>query len=166
MNKDIILSLDRLGFSNHPGAYLFLGALYFSEQTDLDFEELVSCIKMQDKDKQILANEFAEFKNGKWISKMSITDTPGWDVLKHLLTSKGLGTNGVSENPLSFSIWGKDKELRKAFNNLKIDNLERACIVILDYYQNTKYAKSLLRFLEEDFDTAYKTFTNHNNLLA
>lgn len=171
MNSEILLKLEKLGFPQHPGALMFLSALYFSEETDVSFEDLVNAIDeeaLSKKDRALLAREFAQHDSstGKWKSKYSIVGQSQWHTFKTILQTNGLGVNGHSENTLKYSIWDKDKDIQRVFDkfvSIPNFNLDRAAIIVTSYYQETEFPKKLLRFFEEDFEIAYKTFTKNTH---
>lgn len=90
------------------------------------------------------------------------TSTGEFDAFLQILGNYNVGGNGHYNNVLEYSIFGKDD--KKAFIEIKTrlgDSYapEKLAMVISSYYELTKFAKKLDKYLREDAFIGYKTYT-------
>lgn len=100
-------------------------------------------------------------EDGEYVPRFQVfeQDTfPNHEKLIQLIVEEGvLNSKGYLNNQMEYVVISSSKEEKKIFNSLEID-VEKAYLVIKNYYMNTKMALKLENYLKGGFMLDYKSF--------
>lgn len=128
------------------------------------------CIFMTINDKKLIALEneeiyrinFLKLEEGELVLKYPLfikEQVNSFDTfVKKIADTRLLNSRGHVNNPQDYPVYDVSKDTREAFNQLPELDLDKACEVVIRYYETTKPAQKFSNYLGKGFIVDYNQY--------
>lgn len=105
---------------------------------------------------------FLKLEEGQWVLKYPLfvkEQVNSFDTfVKKIAETRLIGSRGHVNNQQDYPVYDVAKETREAFNQLPQLDLDKACEVVIRYYETTKPAQKFSNYLSKGFIVDYNQY--------
>lgn len=135
---------------------------YYNKAEDLLFINLVTGPVINLENEEVYRTHFIKLEEGELVLKYPLfikESVNSFDTfVKKIAETRLINSRGHCNNPQDYPVYDVSKETREAFNQLPELDLDKACEVVIRYYETTKPAQKFSNYLSKGFIVDYNQY--------